>query len=82
MLELYRAALALRRASPTLGDGDLEWLPAPKGVLAFGRGPDFACIVNLSHESIALPANSTVILYSGPLESGQLPTDTAAWLAR
>ena len=37
MLELYRAALALRRKSTQLGDGSLTWLPAPAGVLAFGR---------------------------------------------
>jgi alpha-glucosidase len=37
MLELYRAALALRRAEPSLGDGPMTWLPAGDGVLAFDR---------------------------------------------
>ncbi|MFJ9699279.1 glycoside hydrolase family 13 protein [Streptomyces fradiae] len=41
VLELYRAALALRRAHPALGAGHgVEWLPAPPGVLAFRRTPE------------------------------------------
>jgi len=38
MLELYRNALAIRRAEPALGDGPMTWRPAPGGVLAFDRG--------------------------------------------
>ncbi|MEE3922182.1 glycosyl hydrolase family 28-related protein [Micromonospora sp. BRA006-A] len=37
MLELYRAALALRRAEPALGDGTLSWLPARR--TACSRSP-------------------------------------------
>src|SRR5581483_4731138 len=33
MLELYRRALAIRRAEPALGDGRMCWLPSPDGVL-------------------------------------------------
>ncbi|MVO83960.1 DUF3459 domain-containing protein [Streptomyces sp. p1417] len=37
-LELYRAALALRRDHPALGAGrSVQWLAAPEGVLAFRR---------------------------------------------
>ncbi|HEV2345018.1 MAG TPA: alpha-amylase family glycosyl hydrolase [Actinocrinis sp.] len=82
MLELYRAALAFRRASSALGDGGIEWLPAPDGVLALGRGSSFACVVNVSGEPVALPAEGTVVLCSGELESGLLPADTAAWVLR
>ncbi|MBS2965530.1 glycoside hydrolase family 13 protein [Actinocrinis puniceicyclus] len=84
MLELYRAALALRRKSPQLGDGPLTWLPAPDGVLAFGRGADasFACVVNVSGAPVALPVAGTPVLCSGALESGLLLNDTAVWLAR
>jgi len=94
MLELYRAALALRRKSTQLGDGPLTWLSAPEGVLAFARdarddadtgastGPSFICVVNLSGGPIDLPVNGTVALCSGALESGLLPNDTAAWLVR
>ncbi len=86
MLELYREALRIRRAEPALGDGDLSWLPAPAGVLAFRRGAGFTCVVNLSDRAVALPsptaqpAHVTTLLASGPLENGLLPPDTTAWL--
>ncbi|MFE7874553.1 alpha-amylase family glycosyl hydrolase, partial [Micromonospora humida] len=80
MLELYRAALALRRAEPALGDGTLTWLPAPPPVLAFAREPGFACLVNLGAEAVALPGHDRVLLASGPLHDDRLPPDTAVWL--
>jgi alpha-glucosidase len=80
MLELYRDALRIRRHEPTLGDGELHWLPAPPDVLAFRRGDGFTCVVNLSPEPVPLPAHDALLLCSGPLDHGQLPADTAAWL--
>jgi alpha-glucosidase len=79
MLELYRTALRLRRAEPALGDGPMHWLPAPDGVLAFGRG-DLCCVANLSPVPVALPAHTAVLLASSPLGDGLLRPDTAAWL--
>ncbi len=86
MLELYRAALRLRRAEPALGDGTMRWLPSPADVLAFTRsdpsrvGGDLSCVANLSPAPVALPADASVLLASGPLDGGLLPPDTAAWL--
>ncbi|WBC15756.1 glycoside hydrolase family 13 protein [Micromonospora sp. WMMA1998] len=80
MLELYRTALALRRAEPALGDGPLSWLPAPDRVLAFGRDPGFACLVNLGDRAVPLPAHEKLLLASGPLDDDRLPPDTAVWL--
>jgi alpha-glucosidase len=82
MLALYRRALAYRRRSPVLGDGEFHWLPAPDSVLAFSRGPlaTFACVVNLSPVAIELPVVGEVVLSSGPLDGRLLPPDTAAWL--
>jgi alpha-glucosidase len=81
MLELYRSALRIRHAEPTLGDGPLTWLDSPPGVLAFARGERFACVVNLSGAPVALPEHHEVLLASGPLaDAGGLPTDTAVWL--
>jgi alpha-glucosidase len=81
-LELYRSALAVRRAHPALGDGSLRWLPAPAGALAFARDPGFACIVNLSAGPVALPGGAKTLISSGPLTvDGRVPADTAAWLA-
>ncbi|MFI7157561.1 glycoside hydrolase family 13 protein [Micromonospora chalcea] len=80
MLELYRAALTLRRTEPALGDGTLAWLPAPEGVLAFAREPGFTCVVNLGDAAVPLPAHDELLLASGPLDDDRLPPDTAVWL--
>jgi alpha-glucosidase len=87
MLELYRAALRLRRAEPALrgqpldGPG-LRWLPSAAGVLAFQRG-DIACVVNLSRDHAELPGHAALLLASQPMPAmaaPALPPDTAAWL--
>jgi len=80
MLELYRAALRIRRAEPGLGDGPMSWLPATSGVLAFERGGGLRCVANLSDGPVDLPAAAAVVLASGPLADGRLPADTAVWL--
>ncbi|MET9700706.1 DUF3459 domain-containing protein, partial [Streptomyces sp. NPDC006529] len=79
-LELYRAALRIRRERAELGAGDaVEWLPAPAGVLAFRRG-EFVCTVNTGGEAVRTPAPGTVLLASGPLaDPDLLPADTAVW---
>jgi alpha-glucosidase len=81
-LELYRAALRLRRAEPELGDGPFAWLPSGEEVLAFTRGASFACVVNLGADATELPAHAELLLASVPLEGGRLPRDAAAWLRR
>jgi alpha-glucosidase len=81
MLALYRAALRIRRVEGALGDGEMTWLPAPDGVLAFARGAGFACAVNLSADVVPLPSGR-VLLASGPLDGDCLPADTAAWLSQ
>ena len=80
MLELYRAAIRLRRAEAGLRTGDMAWLPAAPGVLAYTRGPEFACVVNMSGGSVELPEHRTCLLASGPLDGDLLPRDTAVWL--
>ncbi|MGH3381620.1 MAG: alpha-amylase family glycosyl hydrolase, partial [Actinoallomurus sp.] len=80
MLELYRAALRLRRDLPALGEGSLRWHESPEGVLLFSRTPGFVCALNLSGAPFTLPAHNDVLLSSGPLDGDVLPHDTAAWL--
>ncbi|MFI8260281.1 MULTISPECIES: glycoside hydrolase family 13 protein [unclassified Streptomyces] len=79
-LELYRAALRIRRERGDLGAGDaVEWLEAPEGVLAFRRG-DFVCTVNTTQEPVRMPAPGTVLLASGDVtDPGVLGADTAVW---
>jgi alpha-glucosidase len=69
-LELYRAALALRREHPALGAGtSVSWLDAPDGVLAFRRdspdGRGFVCTVNLTAAPVTLPVPGRELLTSG-----------------
>jgi alpha-glucosidase len=79
-LELYRAALRIHRSEPGLGDGEMTWLEAPDGVLAFRRAGRFACVANLSPAPVPLPAHEEVLLASAPLKDGCLPTDATAWI--
>ena len=82
MLELYRAALHLRRTEPGLRSErePLRWLAAAPDVLAFRRGDDVACVVNLSDTAVALPEHDRVLLSSVPLQGGLLPRDAGVWL--
>jgi alpha-glucosidase len=83
MLALYRSALRLRRATGGLGDGPFGWLEAPREVLAFERGPGFACTVNFGPRPSDQPVAGRVLLASGPLTAeGRIPADTAVWIAR
>ena len=83
MLELYRAALRIRRAQSALGDGELTWESEPDAIVqSFTRGaPDFRCVVNFGSESVELPKHREVLLSSVPLDDGRLPGDAAVWLA-
>jgi alpha-glucosidase len=80
MLSLYRVAIATRRREPGLRERPVAWLDSTDGgVLAFTRG-DVACVVNFGADPVPLPAHSAVLLASGELPDGRLPTDTAVWL--
>ncbi|MFI6513535.1 glycoside hydrolase family 13 protein [Streptosporangium sp. NPDC050855] len=87
-LELYRDALALRRAHPALGAPDnLRWHETSGDVLAFGRlsdsAPEFRCTVNMSARPIRIARPCEPLLASGPMEYGPtgviLPPDTTLW---
>ncbi|GAB4085362.1 glycoside hydrolase family 13 protein [Myceligenerans cantabricum] len=85
MLTLYRTMIASRRSEPGLRDETFAWLDltgadADSRVLAFTRGPGFACVVNLGPDAVPLPPGATATLTSAPLtDDGRLPTDTAVW---
>jgi alpha-glucosidase len=82
MLNLYRAALHLRRAHPALGDGEMTWVESSDDELAFTREPGFGFMANLGDSPVSLPSDARVILASGPLDYGRLPADTAVWVQR
>ncbi|MFE6889165.1 glycoside hydrolase family 13 protein [Streptomyces sp. NPDC057694] len=83
-LELYRTALAVRRAQAGLGAGDsVAWHDdTPAGLLHFER-PGFACTVNTTATPVRIPAPGTVLLASSPVtvEDGviELPADCTVW---
>ncbi|WP_329394215.1 glycoside hydrolase family 13 protein [Streptomyces lydicus] len=83
-LELYRAALGLRRRLPGLGDGGMSWQPAPDGVLAFTR-PGLLCTVNTLPHDVELPSPGTPLLSSAPVtvngSVAVLPGDSCIWWA-
>ena len=81
ILNLYRAALRLRRAHPALGRGTLRWLDSGPGLLCLAREPGFVLAANLGTAPAPLPAHREILLASGPVTGGGLPPDTAAWLA-
>ena len=82
-LELYRLLLALRREHG-LGSAALSELGGyGDDVLAYrlaGRCGAVAVLVNFGAVGVELPAASTLLVASGPLDAGRLPTDTAAWV--
>jgi len=82
-LELYRAALGLRRALPELGEGELRWLETPEQVLAYVRpaesGGDFQSWTNFGPDPVPLPEGE-VLHASGSVDDGTLPADTTVWV--
>ncbi len=96
-LEMYRAALRIRRASSALGEGSLLWLDAPGDVVALRRpgrdGTDVVSVINLGTGTVRLPAEwGTDLLVSSSDDVAALSTDdgppsmvvggeTALWLA-
>jgi alpha-glucosidase len=80
MLQLYRAALGIRRSESDLGDGSFDWLPTAPGVLAFARGDTFIHVTNLSDRPVRLPAHGSVLLATDETSDGWLPSDASAWL--
>ena len=76
-LSLYQEALRVRRDFS--GDDSLEWIERGPDRLVFRRGGGLICAVNFGADSVALPAGDVVIA-SGALDDGRLPTDTAVWI--
>jgi alpha-glucosidase len=80
MLRLYREGLLNRRTRLSPDPGPLTWLPSTESVLAFRRGPRFACYVNFGSDPVELPPDAAVLVASLRLEGGRLPSDACVWL--
>ena len=82
-LELYRAALRLRRALPGLrGASEVRWRDTPRDdVLVFTRAPGFGCVVNFGSSPVPVPLAGRVLLSSGGTGAGdEVPPYGAVWL--
>ncbi|MFI9326646.1 glycoside hydrolase family 13 protein [Kitasatospora sp. NPDC052868] len=84
-LELYRSALAVRRARADLGAGTaVEWLDGPEGTLVFRRG-SFVCTVNTTAEPVRIAAPGRLLLSSADavVDGGEtvLAPDSTDWWA-
>ncbi|MGX7679141.1 glycoside hydrolase family 13 protein [Jatrophihabitans sp. DSM 45814] len=78
-LSLYRAALRLRRQLPELQSSSFTWQRAPRGCLAYRRGPNLVVALNAGDSPVDLPPGE-VLLSSSPIEGDKLPANTAVWL--
>ncbi len=78
-LNLYRSAISIRSDRLT-ADDEIEMLDLDPSVVAFRRGGGMRCIVNMGPDPVLLPEGE-VLLSSSPVTDGELPGDTAAWLA-
>lgn len=81
--ELYRSLLAIRR-DLSLGTGSLTFVQGyAADVVAFSNGAPqrdrVLVVVNLGEQPVDLPAAAEVLVSSGPLPDGRVPTDTAVW---
>lgn len=77
MLHLYRAALKIRHRLQGFRTEGLEWLASPPGTLRFGRGDGIECAVNISADSMPLPADLELLIST--TRDLTLPRDSAAW---
>ncbi|MEV0611613.1 glycoside hydrolase family 13 protein [Polymorphospora rubra] len=81
-LELYRAALRLRRTHPGLARAnDLRWHDAPGDVLAFTHSPGFGCVVNFGSTPAPIPLAGRVLLATDTaVAEGLVAPHGAVWL--
>jgi alpha-glucosidase len=78
-LLLYRRAIAIRRAHPGFAGDAFRWVDGPAGVLWFERGAGVQCAVNMTDETVALPAGRHTLLATHESAGDRLPADAAEW---
>ena len=78
LLDWFRSLGHLRRESPALRRGDIDYLAAQDGLLAFTRsaeGQSVLCACNADSEPVVLPLkakNVTLLAGDGALKRGEL----------
>jgi alpha-glucosidase len=79
-LSFFRRAIEMRSKRTEFGGTNLEWLDSPADGLVFRVSSGLVCALNAGRRAMALP-DGDVVFASGPLVDGELPPNTAAWLA-
>ncbi len=77
-LEMYRTALAFRRAF-ALAVGSVQWAPAEDGVLRFVNG-ELTIAANTGTGSVPMPEGELLMSSVELPGDGTLPPDTTVWL--
>ncbi len=77
-LEMYRTALAFRRAF-ALAVGAIEWVETAPGVLQFVNG-ELTIVANTGSEPVPMPEGELLMSSSELADHTSLPTDTTVWL--
>lgn len=82
MLHLYRKAIGIRKALPSLKGASFRWRESSPDTFEFTRGEDdaFLCIVTFE-TGRSLPIDYEVLLSSQDLDSGFVPPNTTVWLS-
>ena len=82
-LEMYRAALRIRRAQ-ALGTGEVSWLDSSGDHVVELRNQRVLVVTNLGVEPVPLPPAAELLLASGDLVTASgvpaVPTDVTVWL--
>jgi alpha-glucosidase len=77
-LEMYRTALAFRRAF-ALAVGTIEWVETAPGVLQFVNG-ELSIVANTGTEAVPMPDGELLMSSVELADPATLPADTTAWL--
>ena len=78
MLSFYRRALGIRRRQLSGADPSLTWVDAGAGVLAFDRGAQLRCVVNLSTRQRSFVGDA--LIASDSTSPNEVMPDAAAWI--
>lgn len=83
-LELYRRALAVRRAlaAETPLTPSFAWNESTDGVLHLERPGGWHSVTNIGTTRVPLPPGEVLLASGDAVASGVLPPDTTAWLLR
>jgi alpha-glucosidase len=87
-LNFYRKSLSLRRTHPALGgEGQINWVDAPEGVIRFTRDPGLSVVANTNDHAITIEMSCPAMILHQSNEGVSvfnncvnIPANTTVWL--